>query len=580
MGLNSLTTRAAGETILDSFFNDFKTAFSGDMVGRNSSGVPSAGQNLGTVAIPWGAIRATSLVLNGNAIDTSQITSPANRVISGKVRSTSNQPQFITPNGAALSFVLDGTPTNLVVDINGSEVAFTSDITKSSLTAAPGTNNTALVDDTSAADQHDTRMWGEPQHRKSITIDTVGSEITALVGKWAAFMLNNGSETEYFLAYVNSNTELTKCFRGFFYDSTLAPQKRIVFSNNDTITLLKLGWVFVENDAATVDVSYNNPVWDFQSPSSPVTGDYWYDLANNVWKRYDGASFEIVNRTFVGMIANNTTACVGARSQDFYYRYAETNTLRLERSTTEIVRAERAGGLVSVAGNLIQFNTWLPTWNITTDLAGSADMYNGSEQASRLYYLYIKDTGETVISDMSPYFRDDLMGQYHPHNPWRCVGMAYNNASSNFSQGGGLVIGSRSQIRLHSGNGYGATNITVRRFLTLIEASGGDITYIDDANLGTYFIINTPGKYAVKVNEVASGTMALGITINSPDGTVSATALADVYVLDYLRANTTDISYTSQATFDAKVGDIIWEQSSAAYDGYSYSPVFQITKIA
>ena len=226
MGVNTLNNRAAGQTIVDTFFNEINTAMNSDFVGRNSTGVPTGGQALGTIAYPWGTVRAGSLVLNGSVVDTSQITAPPNRVISGAKRSTSNQPAYIIPNGAALSLVVDGTPTELVVDINGTEVTVNTDITKSSLTAAPASNNTALVNDVEAADQHDTRLWGEPEHRKVITIDTVGSNITALVGKWAAFKINNGADDEYFLAFVKSATELAYCRRGYFYDASKVPMNR------------------------------------------------------------------------------------------------------------------------------------------------------------------------------------------------------------------------------------------------------------------------------------------------------------------------------------------------------------------
>ena len=181
MGTGNLTNRSSGQTILNTFWNEIHSAMNSDFVGRNSSGIPTASQNLGTVALPWGVVRADSLILDGSAIDPSQIVAPQNRVVSGKKRSTSNQPAYITPNGAAASFIVDGTPTNLVVDVNGTTITVTIDITKSSLTTAPASQNTALVDDVTAADQQDTRVWGEYGHRKSITIDTVGTNITALV---------------------------------------------------------------------------------------------------------------------------------------------------------------------------------------------------------------------------------------------------------------------------------------------------------------------------------------------------------------------------------------------------------------
>lgn len=446
MGVNTLTDRANGETILDTFFNDIHDAMNGSFVGRNTSGVATSGQDLGTTAIPWGVIRGASLVLSGSAVDTSQITSPQNRLVSGKVRTTSNQPAFITPNGAAASFIVYGSATNLVYDVNSTQVTISTDITKSSLTTAPAANNTCLVNDTAAADQEDTKTWGEIDHPqgKKITIDTVGSEISALVGKWAAFSIA-GVGTEYMLAFVESATTLSNCKRGFFYGSTLNPVNRTGFSNNDTITLLSLGWVFAEDNGTTIDVSYRNPTWSFTSPSSPATGDYWYDLANNTWYRYDGATFQIIDRTLIGMVILDTANCIGARCIDFYANHSDELDMMISVSTNSVVRSIGIDKTVTVMGNRFLFPTSQLSWDITTDLATSVDMYNATEQSSTIYYLYIKDTGDTVISDISPYHRPDLKGKYHPHNPWRCVGEAKNDGSSNF-----VIAGSWKKRKIYS----------------------------------------------------------------------------------------------------------------------------------
>ena len=236
MGTNTLSARSTGETITSSFFNDFNTALSEDMVGRNSAGAATSGQNLGTASVPWGTLYSDNIILDGSALDVSALTSPPNRIVSGKTRSTSNQPNFLVANGSAASLVIDGTPTNLLIDINGATVTINTDITISSLTAAPSSNNTCAVNDGDAADQESTRYWGEPLndylpwvgwdigstaindmvHKETITVDAMGSEITGLVGKLAAFKINDGSNDEYFIAYVKSATELTNCFRGCF----------------------------------------------------------------------------------------------------------------------------------------------------------------------------------------------------------------------------------------------------------------------------------------------------------------------------------------------------------------------------
>jgi hypothetical protein len=55
----TLTDRATGETITQDFFNDIHAALDGAFVGRNSSGVPTTGQSLGTSTYRW-ALSATT----------------------------------------------------------------------------------------------------------------------------------------------------------------------------------------------------------------------------------------------------------------------------------------------------------------------------------------------------------------------------------------------------------------------------------------------------------------------------------------------------------------------------------------
>ena len=513
MGVNTLNDRTDGQTITQEWFNSIHQAANTDLVGRNASGVPTAGQALGTVAFPWGTVRAQTLILNGNVIDTSSITSPPNRVVSGATRAIagSNLPQFLVPNGAALSAVVDGTPTNLLLSINGVEVTVSTDITKTGLTAAPTSNNTCLVNDTDAAGQFETRYWGETnQRRSSITIDTAGSEITGLIGKWAAFKIG----TEYFIAFVKSSTELTNCFRGAFYNSGMNPQKPVTFSNNDTITLMKLTWWFIENDGTTVDVTYTNPVWAFESPSGPASGDYWYDMGNNLWKRYDGASWVQINRTFVGWTVQDGSACVAARCEEFYGNFEEKNTLKVVKSTTEIAVAKHMGAMVNVAGTTLMFRGSKPVWNITTDLAPTTDMHDATEQASRLYWLYLKQNGDTVISDIAPMIREDLMGRYHRYNTWRCVGWAYNDATSDFTgaQSWGSADGA---IHLHTDNGFDTGFSRTRRYQTAAFLDNASFSYEDSVANGSIFTCLVDGLFWMQATDIATD---IGLAVAIPFG--------------------------------------------------------------
>ncbi|GAG81613.1 unnamed protein product, partial [marine sediment metagenome] len=162
----------------------------------------------------------------------------------------------------------------------------------------------------------------------------------------------------------------------------------------------------------------------------PVTGEYWLDLNNNQWNRWSGSAWAVINRTFVGIAVCDDTDCIVGRSEDFYALYRPDNSVEINLSSTEIARMTYTSNKVSVAGFFYEFDHTLETWNITNQLATSADMYDAAEQASRHYYYYIKDDGDCIISDISPYWRPDLFGWYMPHNPWRCCGAAFNNSGN------------------------------------------------------------------------------------------------------------------------------------------------------
>lgn len=452
MGTSQLVDRSAGQVILATFWNDIHAALEGDLVGRDVSGNPVSGNNLGTGAYPWGTIFGTSLFLNGSAVSTSQLESDSYKIVSGRKRSSSNQPCFIVPAGAAATFDVKGGTTPLSLSIKGTAATISTNITKAIVTA-PASNNTCLVNDALAVSQAETRVWGErynsylgPSQAAAgagqqwwygaeypITVDAMGSSVSARVGTVQAFKVGS---TEYFLAYIDSTTQLSRCHRGYFFDSTDAPIKRLVFADNATITLMNLGYVFADVDGVTIDVIFtgagvnSTPVYSYTTPASPVSGDYWFDITNQQWKRHNGSSFVSTNRMLIGMVVADTTNCVAARSFDFWTLNRSDNTLSLVKSTSSVLTAKEHGSRINVMGNRIHWGTSLPSWSTSTSLAAAADMYDATLQASRNYYAYVTDEGLEKISDIQPYFRPDLLGFYHPYQPWRCVGFFTTDSGS------------------------------------------------------------------------------------------------------------------------------------------------------
>jgi hypothetical protein len=347
-----------------------------------------------------------------------------NRIVSGAVISsgTNDMPVFLKAAGTATTVSVQGSATNFVYYVNGIEYTISTNVTLTGLTAAPSSQNTCLINDAQAADDYYTKHAGEDG--SIIPVDTMGTEISSLVGKFAAFKIA-GTTDEYFIALVESTTALSRAWRGYFFDSTQAPVPRAGYTNNDTITLMKLTWVFAKSDG-TLTATYTNPVWSKDEPTSPALGDYWFDLANSTWKTYGVGSYATANAHLIGVCIQDGTNTIAARSFEFFANYAEINTYELAYESATQLKARHPGGVANVWGQTIKADRNIRTWDITLDRDSGV-----SESASTYYYAYLTQVGDVIISDVKPFDRrEDLQGHYHPFASWRCLGRFFNDGSS------------------------------------------------------------------------------------------------------------------------------------------------------
>ena len=355
---------------------------------------------------------------------------PQNRIVSGRTRSaTDGFPVFLVPDGTAQTVTLKGASTNFNVFINAASYTGTTDVTRTGLALAPAANNTCLVNDSAFVSQVATKYAGSTDALyPTITIDTVGSEISALVGKYAAFKKG----AEYFVAYVNSATQLTNALRGAFFDSADSPIVRVTLADNDTITLCKLHWIYYKTDG-TLTNSTTNPTFSSDSPGSPSSGDYWYDLTNQQWKSYDGASWAAANAHLIGWAICDTSGCKAARSFDFYVASSALNTVTVTKVDNATVRVYDYAAKLSVNGTTFSWDKSRPFWGMAAGIGGSSDIESGFAEASSTdYWFYVTERGDLQISPERPYDRrTDLLGFYHPYHLWRAVGYATNDGSSN-----------------------------------------------------------------------------------------------------------------------------------------------------
>lgn len=443
---------------------------------------------------------------------------PNHRILSGRVDAY-QQPMWLVPNGAAASVALMTTATDLVTYINGQPVTFTADLTKASLSTAPSSNNTALVNQVGLAGQAYSKYLGEGD--SVIPIDAVGSEISTLNGTRAAFKIVHGGSTEYFVADIDTTNGILKnAYRGYFFNSADANVGRIAIHDNDTISLMKLSYVFATYDSSTpgIDVSYRQPVVSFDEPGAPSTGDYWFDLSTNLWKAYGSGSFAETDAVFVGVCFQDTTNCVGARSVDPYKAYSQLNGVRLERASVSTVKIKDSGSTVSAYGALFALEPDSGLWDMAADLDAGV-----TEAASTTYYLYLTSQGDKVISDVAPYSRrHDLGGVYHPFRPYRCLGSVHNDASSDFltNLGYELPIG-RVQVGKFVNAGVRHSVSANALTVTLTTGDGSDPSEINPVVVSLRGTSGSDGTYLTKR---ITGPLTLTVPDTATLGTTSAVA--------------------------------------------------------
>ena len=349
------------------------------------------------------------------------------RIASGEKSDNSSRARFLVPIGTTNQLKILANTNNLIYFVKGVSYTLGADLVASGLVSAPVSNNTALVNDSSLSDQDHTKTLGE--FGTVIPYDNAGSEITSLDGDIAAFKIE-GSGTEYFVGRIdNTNSVIKECQRGLFYDNAENPNERIVFSDNDTITLCKLTYVFLTT-AGTMLVSYNEPVHSATEPSAPNDGDMWRDTTTGIWYRFNSTIFIDSESTYIGMCVQDENGnTVAARPEDFYKELDDINTFEIEAFDSTSVRSISRDNEISVYGNRLTFSKASKLWSTVTNFEDGE-----SEAPSVRLYPYVKENGDSLFTPHAPLDnRGDLKGFYHPYEAWRCVGAVYNDSNSDLT---------------------------------------------------------------------------------------------------------------------------------------------------
>jgi hypothetical protein len=117
------------------------------------------------------------------------------------------------------------------------------------------------------------------------------------------------------------------------------------------------------------------------------------------------------------------------------------------------------------------------------------------------------------------------------------------------------VSTAQSMVRLNTANGYGSTNIKIRRFTNVVTNQGSDITYADSATLGATFTINTNGVYAISFTEQFNAGTYAGISLNSTELTTA------IYSIAY--ANRLAMSLSVNANYPVHISSCLYLSSGS-----------------
>ena len=423
MAINNLLELGANPTIDNQDVDQYFNALVNDFVPRNESGQPeSEAGRLGTPTYPWDKLYVkNNIYIDGSPVGGSgssgALVDDANYILSGSVLADGNTPNFIDVSGSTNSVTILATTVPLEVVINGAATSFLLDVTVTGLTAAPGSNNTCLVNNGNYAAQNPTKLIRE------IEIDTIGTEISNRNGQICGFLLNG----EYFLALVDTtNSVLRVVRRGAFLDSSGVKIARATVSDNATITLMSTAWIYAENTGTTCVVSYKSPSYSGIAPTSPATGDYWYDLINREWNIWSGSAWTVVDRTLIGVcLINSSSVAIAGMAYDPRIDALHLNNFKLRKLDAGKVVTTKTQNACTVYGNFHKFNSHL-VW----DMAAHLD--TGLAEASNTqYYFYLTEEAKPKIAIEAPEWRDDLGAFYHPYKTWLYMGCSLNDGSSN-----------------------------------------------------------------------------------------------------------------------------------------------------
>lgn len=137
-----------------------------------------------------------------------------------------------------------------------------------------------------------------------------------------------------------------------------------------------------------------------------------------------------------------------------------------------------------------------------------------------------------------------------------------------------------SQLRLNTTNGHGATSTTVRRWLNVVENTGGDHTYSDSATLGGVITTNIDATWAISYADSLSVAAPFGPTLNSAQLTTAFVSITAANRLAFGYTPATDIPGCAPVTLYLPAGSIIRCQTNGTNSADTSRATFTMTRVS
>ena len=135
---------------------------------------------------------------------------------------------------------------------------------------------------------------------------------------------------------------------------------------------------------------------------------------------------------------------------------------------------------------------------------------------------------------------------------------------------------------VYAGNGFGSTNVTIRRFTTIQEDTGADITFTQSATLGDIFTINTAGLYSITYQDGkgANSGMTFGASVNSSQLNEDIAEITAADRLGYVATALSDTVLTFSTTVLLAATDVIRAHTGGTVNRTDARCRFAIRRVA